>query len=142
MVCTIEKANSIINHLIKTKMIHKYRTVVIDEVHMMGDRSRGYLLELVINKLLYMQSVDRLDLQLICLSATLPNIADIVQYTNSACFVATHRPNPLSEYLIVDAPFPVNPSAPIRFSIRRVVCFAAIRRSPPSISRWSLPAGN
>ena len=87
-------------------------------------------------------SQKQLMVRIITLSATLPNIADIVQYTNSACFVATHRPNPLSEYLIVDAPFPVNPSAPIRFSIRRVVCFAAIRRSPPSISRWSLPAGN
>ena len=142
MVCTIEKANSIINHLIKTKTIQKYRTVIVDEVHMMGDRSRGYLLELVINKLLHMQSVDKLDLQLVCLSATLPNIADIVQYTDSACFVATQRPNPLSEYFIVHAPFSVNRSAPIRFSIRQAASSAAISRSLPSTSKWNLPAGN
>lgn len=77
VVCTIEKANNIINHLIKTKSIRKYRTVVVDEAHMIGDRARGYLLELLINKLLFLQAAEGLDLQLICLSATLPNIRDI-----------------------------------------------------------------
>ena len=99
--CTIEKANSIINHIIRAKAIQKYRTVIVDEVHMIGDPKRGYLLELLLNKLLLLQSIHNLDLQIICLSATLPNIQHIVNYTNAVCFVATQRPNQLPEYIIV-----------------------------------------
>ena len=68
---------------------------------MIGDPKRGYLLELLLNKLLLLQSVQNLDLQIICLSATLPNIQQIVNYTNAVCFVATQRPNQLTEYIIV-----------------------------------------
>ena len=99
--CTIEKANNIINHLIKTKSLQNYRTVIIDEVHMMSDPKRGYLLELLMNKLLYMQCTETIDLQLITISATLPNIEDFVKYTNSVKFVGTHRPNDLTEYILV-----------------------------------------
>lgn len=109
--------------------MRKYRTVVIDEVHMIGDRSRGYLLELLINKLLFLQAAEGLDLQLICLSATLPNIKDIVSYTNSACFVATKRPNRLSEYLIVVVRVSVKNSATTKSSVHRIIFLAATKRS-------------
>ena len=105
VVCTIEKANNIVNHLIKTNAITKYRTVVVDEVHMMSDPKRGYLLEILINKLLYLQCTRNIDLQLITISATLPNIDDFVLYTNSVKFVATERPNHLTEYIIVSLRF-------------------------------------
>lgn len=75
--------------------------MIIDEVHMIGDSKRGYLLELVLNKLLMLQATNQLDLQIITLSATLPNIHDIVNYTDSQWFIATQRPNKLSEYIIV-----------------------------------------
>lgn len=99
--CTIEKANSIINHLIKTKTIDKYKTVIIDEAHMLGDPKRGYLLEILINKLLFLQSAQAIDLQIIALSATLPNIDEMVEYLHSQKFVATQRPNHLVEFIIV-----------------------------------------
>ena len=137
VVCTIEKANNIINHLIKTKSIRKYRTVVVDEAHMIGDRARGYLLELLINKLLFLQAAEGLDLQLICLSATLPNIGDIVRYTNSACFVATQRPNRLSEYLIVAACLSVKSSATTKSSARPITFLAVTKRSVGLISCWN-----
>lgn len=99
--------------------------------------SRGYLLELLINKLLFLQAAEGLDLQLICLSATLPNIRDIVRYTNSACFVATQRPNRLSEYLIVAAHYSVKSSATTKSSARPITFSAATKRSVGLISWWN-----
>ena len=68
---------------------------------MLGDPNRGYLLEILLNKLLLLQSQNRLDLQIITLSATLPNINEIVSYTHSQFFIATQRPNKLTEHIIV-----------------------------------------
>ena len=68
---------------------------------MIGDSKRGYLLELVLNKLLMLQTTQQLDLQIIVLSETLPNINDIVKYTDSQWYIATQRPNRLLEYIIV-----------------------------------------
>ena len=81
--------------------MRKYKTVVVDEVHMIGDAKRGYLLEIVLNKLLMLQATQQIDLQIIVLSATLPNINDIVKYTDSQWYIATQRPNRLLEYIIV-----------------------------------------
>ena len=124
--CTIEKANNIINHLIKTKTLENYRTVIIDEVHMMSDPKRGYMLEILMNKLLFMQCAGHVDLQLIAISATLPNIDDFVKYTNSVKFVGTHRPNHLTEYIIVVFSSLFNTSAEINSSIAVGSC------SPPT----------
>ena len=68
---------------------------------MIGDPKRGYLLEIVLNKLLFLQEVQSLDLQIIALSATLPNIDEMIQYLHAQKYVATQRPNHLTEWIIV-----------------------------------------
>jgi DNA polymerase theta len=48
LICTIEKANSVINALITRKMIQWIGCVVIDEIHTLGNPFNGSLLEILI----------------------------------------------------------------------------------------------
>jgi DEAD/DEAH box helicase len=66
-VCTIEKANSLINGAIEECSVDKLGVVVLDELHMLDDNHRGYILELLATKLLILES----GVQIIGMSATL-----------------------------------------------------------------------
>jgi replicative superfamily II helicase len=68
-VCTYEKTQSILNDMVMHKTYKRIKVVIIDEVHMIGDKSRGPLLENIITRLLC------LNIWVICLTATL-SIAD------------------------------------------------------------------
>ena len=93
-VATIEKANGLVNRLMEEGQLESLTCVVVDEVrvswkphcypsisvlylsplpqlHMLGDSSRGYLLELLLTKILY-SAGDAV--QIIGMSATLPNL--------------------------------------------------------------------
>lgn len=47
-VCTIEKANALVNKMIQEETIGQLSCLVVDELHMMADQQRGYLLELLL----------------------------------------------------------------------------------------------
>jgi DNA polymerase theta len=53
-VCTIEKANGLVNRLMEAGQLHNVGVIIVDEMHLIGDTSRGYLLELLLTKVLYM----------------------------------------------------------------------------------------
>ena len=53
LVCTIEKGNSVLNHLAEEGRLNELGTVVIDELHMLGDGPRGVSVEVLVSKLLF-----------------------------------------------------------------------------------------
>lgn len=61
------QANSLLNSAIEDCSIGDLGVVVLDELHMLDDEHRGYLLELMVTKLLLLQQ----DIQIIGMSATL-----------------------------------------------------------------------
>lgn len=96
-VCTFEKATSLINRLIDSDIekMSCLGMVIVDELHMVGDPSRGYLIEPLLTKLRY---VFHNKIQIIGMSATLPNISDLATWLNAELYVTDFRPIPLKEY--------------------------------------------
>lgn len=97
-VCTIEKANSLINSAIEECSIGDLGIVVLDELHMLDDEHRGYLLELMVTKLLLLQQ----DIQIVGMSATLSNTEMLAQWMNAKFYISTYRPIPIDEYLVYE----------------------------------------
>nr|CAD1822289.1 unnamed protein product [Ananas comosus var. bracteatus] len=119
-VCTIEKANSLINRLLEEGRLSELGIIVIDELHMVGDQHRGYLLELILTKLRYAagegtseassgessgSSSGKPDpargLQIVGMSATMPNVAAVADWLQAALYETDFRPVPLEEYIKV-----------------------------------------
>ncbi|KAJ6000442.1 Helicase C-terminal [Penicillium waksmanii] len=97
-VCTIEKANSLINSAIEDCSIGDLGVVVLDELHMLDDEHRGYLLELMVTKLLLLQQ----DIQIVGMSATLSNTEMLAQWMNAKFYISTYKPVPIDEYLVYE----------------------------------------
>uniref|UniRef100_A0A8R7K5V9 Helicase and polymerase-containing protein TEBICHI n=1 Tax=Triticum urartu TaxID=4572 RepID=A0A8R7K5V9_TRIUA len=119
-VCTIEKANSLVNKLLEDGRLSELGIIVIDELHMVGDQHRGYLLELMLTKLRYAAGEGNSEsssgetsgsssgkagathgLQIIGMSATMPNVAAVADWLQAALYQTAFRPVPLEEFIKV-----------------------------------------
>jgi replicative superfamily II helicase len=77
IVNTAFQANSLINTAVEECSIGDLGVVVLDELHMLDDENRGYILELMVTKLLLLQQ----DIQIIGMSATL-SVSDHFRISN------------------------------------------------------------
>ncbi|KAE8300121.1 DNA polymerase theta [Larimichthys crocea] len=106
-VCTIEKANSLVNRLIEEDSMGLLGMVVVDELHMVGDSGRGYLLELLLTKIRYIAQKQNTTgslsegVQIVGMSATLPNLSLLAGWLGAELYQTDYRPIPLQEHLKV-----------------------------------------
>ncbi|KAJ2975226.1 hypothetical protein NUW58_g8416 [Xylaria curta] len=97
-VCTFEKANMLINTAIDDGNITNLKAVVLDELHMVDDDHRGYLMELIATKLLSLGH----DVQMIGMSATLANIDILSTWLSAHTYKTFYRPVPVEEHLVYE----------------------------------------
>ncbi|KAI0459378.1 P-loop containing nucleoside triphosphate hydrolase protein [Xylaria acuta] len=97
-VCTFEKANMLINTAIGDCTITNLKAVVLDELHMVDDDHRGYLMELIATKLLSLEH----SVQIIGMSATLANMEVLSTWLDAHTYRTFYRPIPVEEHLVYE----------------------------------------
>lgn len=91
IVCTSEKADSLLRHGIT--WVDKVRVLVIDEVHLIHDPTRGPTLEVIISRFKALNP----DTQIIALSATIKNATELSIWLDGKLIQSDWRPVPLRE---------------------------------------------
>ena len=101
IICTAEKLDSLIRH--HAPWLKFVSLVVIDEVHLMTDVSRGPTVEIIITVMKKLLP----QVQLIALSATIGNPQELADWLGAELVMDTWRPVPLSKgvYLQGDVEF-------------------------------------
>jgi helicase len=91
IVTTSEKADSLMRH--KSEWLGDVKVLVVDEVHLINDGSRGPTLEVTIAKLLHLIP----DLLVLGLSATIKNASELATWLNAILISSDWRPVTLKE---------------------------------------------
>ncbi|XP_066502025.1 helicase POLQ-like [Hoplias malabaricus] len=119
-ITTIEKGHSLVNSLIETHRLENIGLVVVDELHMLGDGSRGAILEMTLAKVLYINK----SMQIIGMSATLGNIGDLQKFLKAENYTSDFRPVELKEYVKMgDSIYVVEPKEEQCFRLSRHLAF-------------------
>ncbi|KAM6071579.1 helicase POLQ-like isoform 2-T2 [Theristicus caerulescens] len=119
-IATIEKGHALVNSLIETERIDDLGLVVVDELHMLGEGSRGATLEITLAKILYTSK----NTQIIGMSATLNNVGDLQKFLQAEYYTNNFRPVELKEYVkIRDTIYAVDSKTENGFTFSRLLNF-------------------
>ncbi|MGQ4890899.1 MAG: DEAD/DEAH box helicase [Candidatus Njordarchaeia archaeon] len=95
IIVTYEKADSILRD--KPTWLKKLGLIIIDEIHLLGEYERGPILDIILTK------VKEMNLQIVGLSATIPNPEDIANWLNAKLIKNNQRPVKLLEGVYVES---------------------------------------
>jgi replicative superfamily II helicase len=69
--------------------------VIVDEIHLLSNSSRGAVLEGLLARLRFLQ------IPIIAMSATVPNVSDLVTFLRAEHFISTWKPVAVEEFIVV-----------------------------------------
>lgn len=96
IICTSEKLDSLIRH--QAGWLRDIATVIVDEIHLLNDLSRGPTLEILITLLRKLLK----KVQIIGLSATIGNPGDIASWLDAELITDSWRPVPLHKGIYLE----------------------------------------
>lgn len=76
--------------------------IVVDEIHLIADPGRGYILELLLAKILYVSRRYGHRIQIVTMSATLPNLDLLTKWLDAQFYRTDFRPVELKEMVKLD----------------------------------------
>ncbi|XP_066600630.1 helicase POLQ-like isoform X2 [Prorops nasuta] len=95
-ICTIEKAQSLLNSLIELNRLSEIGTIVVDELHLLGENGgRGATLEVLLTKVMYVDE----NIHIVGMSATIGNLKEVAQFLKAELYTQNFRPIIIKEYL-------------------------------------------
>ncbi|KAI4149896.1 MAG: hypothetical protein L6R39_002399 [Caloplaca ligustica] len=119
-------ANMLVNTAIEQCTIDDLGVVVLDELHMIDDDHRGYLMELLATKILSLEQ----KVQIVGMSATLPLLA---KWLEAKYYESKFKPVPVKEYIVFDnSIYPISTSS--------AFFRAASQSRDPRLSRFYTPS--
>lgn len=100
-VCTPERAHGAVRRLVTSERLDELGIVVVDEAHTFSEEGRGPAMECLVALVLRSSRRLRRPIQLVLLSGTLPNAADVAAWVDGALVEGTVRPVALEHLVLV-----------------------------------------
>ncbi|XP_032587223.2 helicase POLQ-like [Drosophila mojavensis] len=94
-VASIEKGAVLMDSLIDAQRAHEIGMVVVDELHLIGERGRGATLEAFLTKVMFLKA----NIQIVGMSATIGNLNEISSFLNADVYTRGFRPVELKEFI-------------------------------------------
>ncbi|KAH8351643.1 hypothetical protein KR059_010371 [Drosophila kikkawai] len=95
-IASIEKGAVLMDSLIDVQRPHEIGLVVVDELHLIGERGRGATLEAFLTKVIFFLAAN---IQIVGMSATIGNLSEISSFLNADVYTRGFRPVELKEYI-------------------------------------------
>ena len=99
-ICTVEKANIYVLKLLEQDKLDEIGMIVVDEINLINDPSRGYKLELLLSKVMTVAKLRQQKIQVIGMSADIPNLKDLANWLDAVYYRSCVRPVPLNEKIV------------------------------------------
>lgn len=117
-VATIEKAANLIYSLYEQNRINELGLIIVDEIHLLGEKGRGCTLETLLSTIMYLNR----NIQIVGMSATIGNLQEIGYFLDAYVYTRNFRPVQLTEYVKNDCfLYKINPFEEEMFEKVRVM---------------------
>ncbi|XP_037815116.1 helicase POLQ-like [Lucilia sericata] len=94
-IASIEKGAVLLDSLIDAQRANELGLVVVDELHLIGEKGRGAYLEALLTKIMYLNA----KIQIVGMSATIGNLSEISEFLKADVYTRGFRPVELKEYI-------------------------------------------
>lgn len=94
-IATIEKGLALLDSLIEAGRANELGLIVVDELHIIGEPGRGARLETLLAKAMHIEA----GIQIVGMSATIGNMAELATFLRADVFTRDFRPVELREYI-------------------------------------------